>query len=112
MSLQTIEKARSNSPEKGKNPEKEDEERKRVKEEYESELTEMFNLFDLNHDGQIEKAELLSLLEDVFKKANMKVTEKVMSYYQFKFDVNGDNSISLPEFIQTLDEYTRPIDRR
>lgn len=72
----------------------------------------MFKQYDLNHDGEIEKSELVEMLKDVFKRANMKVDAKVLSYYEFIFDVNGDNSISLEEFILILQKYNMPIDRQ
>jgi len=72
----------------------------------------MFHQYDLNRDGEIQKSELVDMLKDVFKRANMKVDQKVLNYYEFMFDVNGDNAISLEEFILILKKYSMPIDRQ
>jgi Ca2+-binding EF-hand superfamily protein len=76
------------------------------------ELMDMFHQYDLNRDGEIQKSELVDMLKDVFKRANMKVDQKVLNYYEFMFDVNGDNAISLEEFILILKKYSMPIDRQ
>jgi Ca2+-binding EF-hand superfamily protein len=72
----------------------------------------MFNRYDTDHDGLIDRNELRAMLKSVFDKAGIKVDSRSLDHYELFFDVNTSNAISLNEFILLLKKYDSPIDKQ
>jgi Ca2+-binding EF-hand superfamily protein len=72
----------------------------------------MFNQYDTDHDGMIDRNELRAMLKNVFDKAGIKVNSRSLDHYELFFDVNTSNAIGFHEFILLLKKYDSPIDRQ
>lgn len=74
-------------------------------------IREIFLKYDKDSDGNINKSELNTLLNDAFTMAGLTVSQKALQHYESIFDVNGDGQIAQDEFCFILKKYSICIDR-
>lgn len=67
-----------------------------------------FDEYDKDKSGFIDASELKTLLESVFKKSGIILTEESLNYHLDKFDTSHDGKVSLQEFCAKMDQYNHP----
>ena len=72
--------------------------------EQEAECRELFQTFDKNGDGEIDKAEFLPMM----KALGLNLSPHEVEMFFSRMDMNGDGAVELPELVHFLEGARRP----
>lgn len=65
-----------------------------------AELKRLFELYDVNRDGYISKAEFIEFTRDVLQREGMGVSNSIFR----KVDLNSDSRVSFEEFVSYVEQ--------